>query len=197
METPVIDNFKHAVYDSESKGEIEATKIVLEYDVAEALRKELFEVELQARRADYLEAEMEKYQKFLSEREKEEGKHPYGRNDFERMSSLLSHYENQRNKAMNLLGALVEHQCIAIQAMLLIVKQCHGLTHRQQSARMDVLESTMTEAINNLLQEKSQDWEYMGLDWFNRKDWDFRKLVAENQRLKFQVEEYQKATPIE
>lgn len=195
MDTPEFDMFCEHVWQNAEKHP-EAAEFYLSKKGAIALVDEIRNVKLQASRGKFLEEQLVKFQRFLDERDTEEMRClRAGNTTTEQVAGLISHYEHQRNSALNLLGSLVENQVISLRALQLIVKQCYGLTHRQQSARLDVVEATIKEAISALMDEKSRDWEYMESDWFGRKDWDFRKLVAENRRLQMQLKEAQGETP--
>lgn len=146
--------------------------------------KELCEA---VQRVAWLEDEYQKFQRYIAGRQGEEQWHYCG-NALDQTMELLNHYEYERNAAANKLGAFVEHMVVSLRAVEMIVKACYGLTHRQQSARMDILLETIQETLVTLMEDRSNSWSMMDTSPFSTKNWDFRRVSGENARLKAEVE---------
>jgi hypothetical protein len=177
-ETKEFDTFQNLVFESG-----EGNAVTLSYDQAKRLVEEMRKVRSTAWRAERLEAEIDRFEEWLKKRGTDEHMYWQEGSVIDRANRLLAHYEHERNSALRLLGSLVEHTVISLRAVQMVVKQCHSATHRQIDARLDVAHDAIQEAINVLLDDRSRNWEYMETDLFGRKDWDFRRLAAENARL--------------
>lgn len=150
--------------------------------------KELCEA---VQRVVWLEDEYQKFQRYIAGRQSDEQFHYCG-NALDQTMELLNHYEYERNAAANKLGAFVEHIVVSLRAVEMIVKTCYGLTHKQQSARMDVLLETIQETLATLMEDRSHDWSLMDTSPFSTRNWDFRRVTGENARLKAEVERLKK-----
>lgn len=142
-------------------------------------------------RVSWLEDEYLKFKRWIHDRQADE-EYFYAGNALDQTMHLLSHYEYERNALANKLGAFVEHMVVSLRAVEVIVKACYGLTHRQQSARMDVLLETIQETLTTLMEDRSNAWSMMDTSPFSTKNWDFRRVSGENARLKAEVERLKK-----
>ena len=138
-------------------------------------------------RVSWLEDEYLKFKRWIQGRQADE-EYFYASNALDQAMHLLSHYEYERNALANKLGAFVEHMVVSLRAVEMIVKACYGLTHRQQSARMDMLLETIQETLVTLMEDRSNSWSMMDTSTFSTKNWDFRRVSGENARLKAEVE---------
>lgn len=189
LENPKLDLFSEVVSEKEKKN---GKTVTMGVEDARQLLDEVYEIRRVAWRAEVMEGKYAKFGKFLADREKEENGWIRSNDEIERVSDLIVRYEHGRNSAYNFVGSFLEHAVISLRAIQMVLKQCHGLTHRQIDSRLDVAEGTVQEAINVMLSDRSNNWEYMETDLFGRKDWDFRKLAAENAKLRRELEEARK-----
>lgn len=106
--------------------------------------------------------------------------------------NAISHFKRRYNDMLNAYGAFVEHILVSLRALHMIAKSGYGMTHRQRNARLDVLCDTIEEAVKFIINEKSNGIDSYIETPFTRKDWDTRRLAAENHHLRRTIEEMKK-----
>lgn len=182
----ILDELQAKISGAEDNGQ---ENVVLSISLARIIKEQFYHL-------DILEEQLSEADQFVK-RHEEEGRIFYSGGSIKKAEMIVNNYERERDRAMNMLGSFHEHVIISLRAMELITKQCYGLTHRQQSARMDVLLDTLRETIDKLMEDKSHDWQFVDHEPFTSRNWDFRRLVGENTRLRMQVEELQKKGSIQ
>lgn len=116
----------------------------------------------------------------------------HGKTLSEDFMNTIAYFKRCYGDVLGAYAAFVEHTLNSLRALQMIAKSGYSMTHRQRDARLDVLCDTIEEAVKQIINEKNNGLDcYMDAP-FTRKDWDTRRLVAENYKLRREIEGFKK-----